>query len=270
MWIDSHCHLNHSRNEGLSPDEIISDFSENGIGGCVTINCRISDEFEDILNIARAHSNVWCTLGTHPHDAGADEEQSITEDEMVRLAQADPNVVGIGESGLDYFYDYAPRDLQEASFRKHIRVCMRTGLPLIVHTRDAEDDTIRIIEDEIKSGEGAYAFPLRGVLHCFSSQEYLAMRALEWGFYVSFSGMVTFKKLTDLQEIAKKIPDDRILVETDAPFLAPAPHRGKMNRPSYVRHTGEFLADLRGVSPDAFAEQTSQNFFTLFDKAILS
>ncbi|MGH1398684.1 MAG: TatD family hydrolase [Alphaproteobacteria bacterium] len=266
MWIDSHCHLNHSRNEGCTPEALISDFADHDIGGCVTINCRISDEFDEVLSIARAHNNVWCTVGTHPHDAGATEEQAISEDELVRLAQSDPNILGIGESGLDYFYEHSPRDLQEASFRKHIRACTRTGLPLIVHTREAEEDTIRIIEDEMAGGVGE----LRGVLHCFSSAEHLAMRALEWGFYVSFSGIVTFKKSTELQEVAKKIPQDRILVETDAPFLAPVPHRGKMNRPSYVHYTGEFLADLLDVPVDKFADKTTENFFRLFDRAKLS
>ena len=261
MWIDSHCHLNHSNFEGLPPSEIAEQAFSNGVDGMVTICCRISEELPHLLNIANAHDKIWCSVGTHPHDAGHENERAISEEELVRLATSDEKIVGIGESGLDYFYDYAPRDQQQESFRKHIRACIKTGLPLIVHTRDAEEDTIQIMREE---GEGK---GLRGVMHCFSSQNWLADAAMEMGFYVSLSGIVTFKKSIELQELAKRLPADRILVETDAPFLAPAPHRGKMNHPEYVARTGEFVAQLRGEKPQDFAAQTTQNFFKLFDKA---
>ncbi len=261
MWVDSHCHLNHAKFEGRDPADIVNEFKADGIKGCVTINCRISDEFEDILKIAQNHDNVWCSIGTHPHDAGAPEEQAITLEQLIEKANSDTNIVGIGESGLDYFYNHSPRDLQEKSFRKHIKACTATGLPLIVHTRDADEDTAQILKEGTEEGA------LTGVMHCFSSGEDLAMKALDLGFYISFSGIVTFKNATALQDIARKVPRERILVETDAPFLAPVPHRGQTNTPAYVKHTGEFLAHLRGEDIKEFADQTTQNFFTLFNKA---
>jgi TatD DNase family protein len=227
----------------------------------VTISCRIHDEFPEILKIAQSHKNISCTIGTHPHDAGNLDEQAITLEKLVELATSDPNIIGIGETGLDYYYDNSPRNVQAESFRKHIRACVETGLPLIVHARDADEDIATILREE---GAGTN---LKGVLHCFSSGQGLAEAALELGFYLSFSGIVTFKNATELQDIAKNAPSDRILVETDAPFLAPVPHRGKTNHPSYVHHTGEFLANLRGVTVSEFAKQTSHNFYTLFDKA---
>lgn len=261
MWIDSHCHLNHARFEGADPSALAGELKENGVDGCVSISCRISDEFPDILKIAQSHDNVWCSIGTHPHEAGADEEQAISLETLIKTANSDANIVGIGESGLDYFYDCAPRDLQERSFRKHIRACAETGLPLIVHARDADEDVAAILKEEYKNK------PFTGVMHCFSSGEKLAIEAMEIGMYLSFSGIVTFKNATELQSIAKTIPADRILVETDAPFLAPTPHRGQTNRPAYVKHTGEFLANLRGEDVETFAKQTTDNFFALFNKA---
>ena len=263
MWIDSHCHLNHAKFEGQNPHELADNAVNSGVDGMVTINCRIKSEFPEILKIAQTHDHVWCSIGTHPHDAGKNEEQAVTLDELVSLAKSDPNIVGIGESGLDYYYDFTPRDKQEESFRKHIRACIETGLPLIVHARDADEDTARIIKEE---GEGTN---LKGVMHCFSSGKGLAEAALDMGFYISFSGIVTFKNATELQDIAKDVPKARILVETDAPYLAPVPYRGKTNMPEYVVHTGEFLANLCGVRVEDFAKQTSDNFFTLFDKAKL-
>ena len=261
MWIDSHCHLNHERFEGRSATEIADEAIAQDIDLLVTICCRIKNEFPDILKIARSHDNIRCTIGTHPHDSGKDEEQSVTLGELINLAQSDPNIVGIGESGLDYYYDFSPRDLQEQSFRKHIRACVETGLPLVVHARDADDDIARILKEE---GAGTN---LKGVMHSFSSGLALAEAALDMGFYLSFSGMVTFKNAQDLRDIAKDTPDDKILVETDAPFLAPVPMRGKTNHPAFVKHTGEFLAELRGIDSVAFARQTTDNFYTLFDKA---
>jgi TatD DNase family protein len=262
MWIDSHCHLNHKNFDGAQPDALIAQAKGQGVDGMVSICCRISEELPQLLSIANAHENVWCSIGTHPHDAAHEGDMAITQEELISLAQSDPKIVGIGESGLDYFYDNAPRDVQEESFRKHIRACIETGLPLIVHTRDAEEDTKRIMEDErAKNGE------FKGVMHCFSSAPWLADWALEFGFYISFSGIVTFKKSTELQELAARVPVDRILVETDAPFLAPTPHRGKINHPEFVAHTGEFVAKLRDESPEDMARQTTDNFFRLFDRA---
>lgn len=260
MWIDSHCHLNHPRFAGADPGDLIREARKDGVEEMVTICCRIHDEFPQILAIAEAHENVWCTIGTHPHDAGNEAEQAISLENLVKLARSSSKVIGIGESGLDYYYDFSPRDAQERSFRKHIRACIETGLPLVVHARDADDDIAAILKEE---GVGT---KLKGVMHCFSSSRKLAEEALELGFYISFSGIVTFKNAEALQSIAKDVPEDRILVETDAPFLAPAPFRGKLNHPAYVRHTGEFLARIRGVDPADFAELTTANFHNLFGK----
>lgn len=262
MWIDSHCHLNHDRTaEGDSPAEIVTRAKAAGVAGMVNINCRIVSEFPTIISTANAHANVWCTVGTHPHDAGLPEEKAVSLEELVSIATSHDKVVGIGESGLDYFYDNSPREDQEESFRKHIRACIATDLPLVVHARDADADIIRVIRSENPDKK------LRGVMHCFSSSPKLADDALEEGFYISFSGIVTFKKSTELQEVAKKVPLDRILVETDAPFLAPMPHRGKTNEPAFITHTGNFVADLRGMDHSSFVQATTNNFFTLFHKA---
>lgn len=261
MWIDSHCHLNHAAFEGRTPADIINDFEINKIDGCVTICCRISEELEDLLAICNDHSNVNCTIGTHPCDASHEGEKQVTLDTMIDAINKNDKIVGIGESGLDYYWDKATPEDQKASFRKHIHACQQTGLPLIVHARDADEDVAQILKEEYSNA------PYSCVMHCFSSTEKLAMEALELGFYISYSGIVTFKNAKELQEIAKKTPIDRILVETDAPFLAPTPHRGQTNQPSYVRHTGEFLADLRGESIEDFAQNTTQNFYNLFKRA---
>ena len=261
MWIDSHCHLNHSRFAGADPLQLADEAVGQGVGHMVTINSRIHDELPAILDIARRHARVSCSIGTHPHEAGRAAEQAVTLDKLIELANADPNIIAIGESGLDYYYDHAARQDQQDSFRKHIRACVATGLPLIVHARDADADIAAILREE-GAGTG-----LKGVMHCFSSGRALAGAALDMGFYLSFSGIVTFKNAAGLREIAKDTPAERLLVETDAPFLAPVPHRGKTNRPAYVRHTGEFLADLRGVAASALARQTTRNFHTLFDEA---
>jgi TatD DNase family protein len=265
MWIDSHCHLNHDRNsDGDTPADLVARAKASGVDGMVNINCRIVEEFPTILTTVKQFDNVWCTVGTHPHDAGLEAEKNVTLEELIGLAQSHDKIIGIGESGLDYFYDNSPRADQEESFRKHIRACIATDMPLIVHARDADADIIRVIRSENPNKK------LRGVMHCFSSGPQLAIDALEEGFYISASGIVTFKKSTELQEIFKTVPLDRIIVETDAPFLAPMPHRGKTNEPAYVAHTGAFVAALKGVDTDAFARQTSDNFFTLFDKARLT
>ncbi len=262
MWIDSHCHLTHEKMES-TPEELVKAAGEVGVDGMVTISCQISGDFPGVLATAQKFDNVWCSVGTHPHDAGAAEEKAITQEKLVELATSDTNIIGIGESGLDYYYDNSPRDDQKESFRKHIRACIETDLPLIVHTRDAEEDTINIMREE---GQGTN---LSGVMHCFSSGPKLAQQALDFGFYISFSGIVTFNKADELRTIAKDVPLDRILVETDAPYLAPMPHRGKANVPAYVAHTGKFLADLKGVSEEEMAKATTENFFRLFNKAKL-
>ena len=261
MWIDSHCHLNHERFEGADPHKIADEAASDETDAMVSICCRISDEFPSLLNIAQGHDKIWCTIGTHPHSAGDEAERAITLENLIEKANSDPNIVGIGESGLDYYYDFAPRDQQAEAFRKHIRACIETDLPLVIHARDADDDIAQIL---IEEGKGT---SLKGVLHSFSSGRKLAETGLDLGFYVSFSGMVTFKNAQEIRDIAVDVPSDKILVETDAPFLAPTPHRGKMNTPAYVKHTGEFLAQLRGVEAQEFAQQTTDNFFTLFSRA---
>lgn len=260
MWIDSHCHLTHERIVGLGkPEQIVDAAYAGGVDGMLTISCQIKGDFPEQLAVARAHDNVWCSVGTHPHDASDEQEKTVSLEELVEIANSDPNIIGIGESGLDYHYAYSTPEDQDISFRKHIRACLETGLPLIVHSREAEEDTMRIIREEA-SGK-----PLKGVMHCFSSKRILAEEALDIGFYISFSGIVTFKQATELQEIAKDVPMDRILVETDAPFLAPTPMRGKTNQPAYVNFTGKFMAELKGVDEYEMAKITSDNFFALFD-----
>lgn len=262
MWIDSHCHLNNERIAAYaSPAELTARAREAGVSGMVNICCRIATEFPEILHTAQSLENVWCTIGTHPHEASKAEEQAVSLDELVRLAHSDQKIVGIGESGLDYYYHHSTPEDQAVSFRKHIRACIETGLPLVVHARDADEDVMKIIREE---GTGTR---LSGVLHCFSSGRAMAEDALDFGFYISLSGIVTFKQAGELQAIARDVPLERILVETDAPFLAPTPLRGKTNEPSYVTHTGAYVAELKGVAPAEMAEITTRNFFTLFPKA---
>lgn len=264
MWIDSHCHLNHDKiKEAGTPSELISRANEAGVDGMLTICCRIREELDELLNIANTHQNVWCSIGTHPHDAGVDKEKDITADEMVELANAHEKIIGVGEAGLDYFYDNSPRKDQAEGFRKHIRVAKETGLPLIIHTREAEEDTINILREE-----GACDGKTKVLMHCFSSNKTLAQQSVDEGFYISFSGMVTFKKATELQEIAASVPLNRILIETDAPYLAPTPHRGKTNEPAFVTHTGQFMADIHNLREQELAKHTKDNFFALFDKAL--
>lgn len=261
MWIDSHCHLNHERTGGEAPEAIVARAKAAGVDGMLSICCEIDKELPSLLAIVKPMQNVWCSIGTHPHDAGVAAEKGVTLERLINTANSDDKIIGIGESGLDYFYDNSPRADQEESFRKHIRACLATGLPLIVHARDADDDIIRVIRDENPDKK------LTGVMHCFSSGAKLAEEAVKEGFYISLSGIVTFKKSTELQSIAKTVPLDRLLVETDAPFLAPEPHRGKTNEPAFVTHTGRFLANLLGLDEKELAERTKNNFFSLFTKA---
>ena len=260
MWIDSHCHLNHERYGDLNPEDLAVQAKEQGVFGMVNISCTIRGDFPSVLKTAQDLPDVWCTVGTHPHDSGLEDEKAVTLEELIALARSDEKIVGIGESGLDYYYMNSPEEDQKAGFRKHIQACLETDLPLVMHTRQAEEDTAAIMREE--GGD-----TLRAVMHCFSSNRWLAETALEMGHYISFSGIVTFKQSEELREIAKIVPLDRLLVETDAPFLAPKPHRGKTNEPAYVCHTGRFLAELLGVEEEQLARQTSENFFRVFSKA---
>lgn len=256
MLIDSHCHLDFPE---LAADRagVLMRAQANGVSAMVTISTRVR-RFDDIRAIAEAHETVWCSVGTHPHHAH--EETEIETADLVRLAQH-PRCVAIGEAGLDYHYegDYAA---QAMGFRRHIAAARETGLPLVVHARSADDDVAAILEEE--SGKGTFPF----VLHCFSSGIELARRGLALGGYVSFSGILTFKNGDAIREVARMAPADRILVETDAPYLAPVPHRGATNEPSYVRHTAEVLASVRGVSFADIAATTTDNFYRLFAKAM--
>jgi TatD DNase family protein len=255
LIVDSHCHLDY---EGLVENlhAVLARAEAAGVGLVLSISSRIRHA-EKIIAIAETHENVYCTVGTHPHNAH--DELDIPVSEIVRLAQH-PKVVGIGEAGLDYHYDKSPRDAQMTGFRNHIAAARETGLPLVIHTREAEDDTARVLEEEMAKG----AF--KAVLHCFTSQQWLAERGVELGLYVSFSGILTYKTAENLREAARALPGDRILVETDAPYLAPVPMRGKPNEPAFVAHTLETLAQARGVSRNHMAKATSDNFFRLFDK----
>ena len=258
MLVDSHCHLDF---DVLAEDidGVLARARDNGVSHCVTISTRIRN-FDTVVGIAQAHDNVFCSIGTHPHNAH--EELDISVEEIVALSQH-PKCVAIGEAGLDYHYDSSPREAQAQGFRNHVAAARTTGLPLVIHARSADDDMIAILESEAEQG----AFPF--VLHCFSSGAELARRGLALGGYVSFSGIVTFKNAAEIQDVARFVPHDRFLVETDAPYLAPVPHRGQSNEPGYVRHTAEKLAQLRDVSLDVVAEQSTANFRRIFTKARL-
>ena len=258
MLIDSHCHLNY---KGLveSQGQVLARARESGVRGFLNISTR-QREWADIIATAERESDVWASVGIHPHEA--DEHADLGEAVLLEAASY-PRVIGIGETGLDYYYDHSDRQVQLDLFRVHIRVARETGLPLIVHTRDAEDDTTRIIEEEMGKG----AFP--ALIHCFTASAPFAAKMLELGLSISLSGIVTFKNAKDLQAIAAGLPEDRLLVETDAPFLAPVPHRGKTCEPAFVADTCAFVARLRGISTEALAETTGANFFRLFSKAVL-
>ena len=258
MLVDSHCHLDFPDFEDELED-VIARAGAAGVGTMVTIGTEIA-RFDRVLAIAAAIENIYCTVGTHPHQAGAEGEKDTGPERLAALA-ADDKVIGIGETGLDYHYDNAPRAAQIMSFRAHIQAAQKTGLPLIVHSRDADGDTIEILTEEHEKG----AFG--AVMHCFSAGRGLADAAVELGFYISFSGILTFKNADAVREIAGAVPVDRLLVETDAPYLAPVPKRGKRNEPAYLTHTAAYLAELRGMTPEALAEQTTANFFRLFTKA---
>lgn len=253
--VDSHCHLDFPDfTDEL--DDVVRRAGQAGVGLMVTISTRVR-RFGRILDLARRYDNVFCSVGTHPHNAA--DETDVTVGELVRLARH-PRVVAIGESGLDYHYDNSPRDVQAAGFRMHIAAARETGLPLIIHSRDAEGDTASILGEEM--GRGAFT----AVLHCFSSHAELARAGLDMGLYISFSGIVTFKKAEELRNVARFVPHDRLLIETDAPYLAPAPNRGRRNEPAYVVHTLDRLAAVLDVPRERLARRTSDNFFRLFSR----
>ncbi len=256
MLVDSHCHLDFPDFES-ELDAIVKRAETAGIGAMVTISTRVR-QFERIRGIAERFGNVCCSVGTHPHYAA--DERDVTLEEILERAQY-RKVVAIGEAGLDYFYEKSPIPDQEHGFRLHIAAARETGLPLVIHSRDADEHTARILEEEMAKG------PFTAVLHCFTGGRALAMRGVELGLYVSFSGVLTFKKSEDLRAIAADLPIDRLLVETDAPYLAPMPNRGKRNEPSFVKHTAKVLAEVRGVSEAEIARVTTENFFRLFSKA---
>lgn len=257
MLVDSHCHLDFP-DYAEDLDATVERARAAGVVRMVTI-CTHLSRFDQVRRIAERYDDVLCSLGVHPYNAG-EELEGATVERLVALSRH-PKVIGLGETGLDYFYDRSPRGAQQESFRRHIRACLETGLPLIVHTRDADEDTMRIIREE------ASGTALKGLLHCFSSGRQLAEEAVEFGLYLSLSGIVTFKKSEDLRAIVSDVPLDRILVETDAPFLAPLPYRGKRNEPSYVAHTAAVVASVKGVDADELAQRTTDNFFRLFDRA---
>ena len=256
MLVDSHCHLDFEA-FASELDAVVARARDAGVGTLVTICTRLT-EFEGVLAIAERFRDVWCSVGIHPHEAESEPDAGPAR--LVELARH-PKVVGIGEAGLDYFYEHSPRERQKEVFRRHIEAARLSGLPLIVHSRDADEDTVALLE------EGAAKGGLTGVIHCFSSTEFLAQRALALGFYISLSGIVTFRKAESLRAIVKEVPVDRLLVETDSPYLAPVPKRGKKNEPSFVKPTAEYAAQLFGLSDEAFAEKTTENFKRLFSKA---
>lgn len=254
--IDSHCHLNY---EGLveRQADVLANAREAGVTGFLNISTRES-EWRDIVATAEREPDVWATVGIHPHEA---DKHADLGRQVLRDATNHPRVIGIGESGLDYYYDKSDRKVQRDLFRMHISVARETGLPIVIHTRDAEADTLEILADEMEQG----AFP--ALIHCFTASADFGRKVLDLGLTVSLSGIVTFKNAREIQEFAKEVPSERLLVETDSPFLAPVPHRGKTCEPAFVRNTAQFVADLRGEDVKQLAATTSRNFFNLFTKA---
>jgi len=258
MLIDSHCHLNY---QGLADQQeaILSRARARGVRGFLNISTRQS-EWDAVIATAHRERDVWASVGIHPHEADSHADLGAS---VLTGATTDPRVIAIGETGLDYYYDHSDRQVQQALFRTHIGVARETGLPLVIHTRDAEDDTLAILTDEMGKG----AFP--ALIHCFTASAGFGRAVLDLGLTISLSGIVTFKNAKDLAAFAAEIPEDRLLVETDAPFLAPIPHRGRTCEPAFVADTLECVARLRGVTPDALAQATGANFRALFTKAAL-
>jgi TatD DNase family protein len=255
MLVDSHCHLDYAP----MADDLagtVARARSAGVGAMLTIGTKLRD-FPKVRAIAESNDSIYCSVGIHPHEA---QNEAADAARLVELARH-PKVVGIGETGLDYYYDKSPREQQQANFRAHMRAASETGLPLIVHTRDAEEDTAAMIATGLREG------PLKGVLHCFTSSQRLARQAIEMDFYISISGIITFKNAEDLRQTVRGLPLDRLLVETDSPYLAPVPMRGKPCEPAYVAHTAAKVAELKGVGLDELTRATTANFFRLFDRA---
>lgn len=257
MLVDSHCHLNYKGMEEQQ-GELLARARASGVTAMLNISTRAS-EWDAVTATAHREPDVWASIGIHPHEADA--HADVDTARLIERAERDARVVAIGETGLDYFYDHSDRDQQRTSFLAHIAASRITGLPLIIHTRDAEDDTAAILADEMGKG----AFP--ALIHCFTASAGFADKVLELGLYISISGIVTFKNAKDLQAVAREIPADRLLVETDAPFLAPVPHRGKQGEPAFVSDTARFVAALRDESYEQLCDTTSQNFYRLFNRA---
>ncbi|PXW75274.1 TatD DNase family protein [Blastomonas natatoria] len=257
MLVDSHCHLNY---KGMAEQQavLLERARASGVTAMLNISTRAS-EWDDVTATAHREADVWASIGIHPHEADAHPDMDTAR--LIARAESDLRVVGIGETGLDYYYDKSDRDEQRRCFRAHIAASRQTGLPLIIHTRDAEDDTAAILADEMGKG----AFP--ALIHCFTASADFAAKVLAMGLSISISGIVTFKNAKDLAAIAKDLPAERLLVETDAPFLAPVPHRGKQGEPAFVADTARFLAELRGESYEQLCETTSRNFYALFSRA---
>ena len=256
MLVDSHCHLDF---DAFSPErlDVIARAKAQGVGAMLTIGTKLSN-FDDIRSIATSDDMIFCSVGVHPHEA---EREGVSDPEQLIALSNHPKVIALGETGLDYYYDHSPKEIQQSNFRAHIEAARKTGLPLVIHTRNADGDMARILEEELDKG----AFS--AVLHCFSSGPELAVKALDMGFTISFSGIITFKNAQEVRQIARNVPMDRLLVETDAPYLAPAPNRGKRNEPAFVTYTAEKLAEIKGVPLDQIWRQTTDNFFNLFSKA---
>jgi TatD DNase family protein len=256
MLVDSHCHLDFPE---FAPelDAVLARARAAGVGHFLTIGTELA-RFPGVLAVAETADDIHCSIGVHPHSA---EKESLASPDILLEASRHPKVVAFGETGLDFYYNNSPRDEQISDFRMHIMAARETGLPLIIHTRDAEDETIGLMREEMEKG----AFT--GVIHCFTGTEKLARASLDLGFYISVSGIATFKKADGLRDVLKHVPLERLLVETDSPYLAPLPHRGKRNEPSFVVHTAAMLAGLKGVSEEEVAVTTTDNFFRLFAKA---
>ncbi|MET0528153.1 MAG: TatD family hydrolase [Microvirga sp.] len=259
MLVDSHCHLDFPDFQSRLP-EVIASASRADVGRMVTISTHVA-RYDVYRALAEANEAVFFTVGTHPHNAAI--EPDVPARQLIELSQH-PRCIAIGEAGLDYHYDKSPRDIQERVFRTHITAARETGLPLVIHARNADEDMISILSEEMSKGR------FSAVLHCFSSGAELARVGIELGLYVSFSGILTFRNSEEIRRIAADVPQDRLLVETDAPYLAPMPHRGKTNEPAYVAHTAHVLAEVVGVSDAAIAEITTANFYRLFSKATLA